>query len=130
MPGNFGFENVEDFIRRVEGEAAMPLVQREDDRDWVLQHSKSGVSDWQRQRRLGLGDVANLDGADDAAITFDRHWSQLETGLFPAASAGHSAPFHEEVGFDCLTSLSTQEPYLLQEQEGPATELWQQRDMF
>jgi hypothetical protein len=132
VPGNFGFENLEDFIRRIEGEAAVPLVQRED--DWAPPTSGFGVSDWRGQRQVGLCDVANLDGADDraddAAIPFGRQRSRLETELFPPASAGHPAPFHRTVGFDCLTSLSTREPYLLQEQDGPMTKLWQQRDML
>jgi hypothetical protein len=131
VPGNFGFENLEEFIRRIESEAAMPPEEVVDDGAALTRHG-FGVLGCPESRPLALSGVANFDGADDTAIMPNRAWLAWEPDLLAPASTGDSVPVAQEADLAGRTSVSMLEPYPIMrgQEEYPAAAAWQHSKAF
>ena len=130
IAGNFGFENLEEFIRRIEGEAAMPPEKEVDDGATLTRHGFDVLS-CPEPRPLALSGVANFDGADDTAFMPSSAWFALEPDPLAPASAGN--PYHvaQEADLAGRTSLSMLESYSMEDQEEyPAAAAWQHSNAF
>lgn len=123
IPGNFGIENLEEFIRRIEGEAVLPHEEVAD--TWARPYSELEVLKYSEPRALALPQIANFNGTDDTAILSNRDWFALE-GDLPAPIPW----FAQNVSVPPPTLGSMQEPYGREEQEGYQADTWQQRNMF
>ena len=124
ISGNVGLENLEEFIQRIEDEAAMPLGEIED--AWVLPEGEFGVLGCPTARPLDFGDEG------DAEFVSSRDLFSLGGDLLAPYSTAISDAFPREAGFACSTSLSMLKPYPLENLEGglsPAS-IWQGRGMF
>ena len=124
ISGNVGLENLEEFIQRIEDEAAMPLGEVED--AWVLPEGEFGVLGCPTARPLDFG------GEADAEFVSSRGLFSSGGDLLAPYSTAISDAFSREAGFACSTSLSMLEPYALENREGglsPAS-IWQEKGMF
>ena len=127
--GNFGLENLEDFIQRIEGEAG--ISQGPLEHEWALPGHTSGPRNGQEPGWNALSRAGNLgDEADDEALMLGKDWFPAETSwLGPGVLAGSAAVLGEaERG--CLISPPVLETYPMVEREGYLTESWHGRDMF
>ncbi len=118
IPGYGGSENLEEFIRRIEEEAAMPYGEVED--AWVLPEGEFGALGCPRSHPL------DFDGEGDAAFVSNRDLFSSRGGLL----APDVVP--QEAGFTCSTSLSMPEPDALEDQKAglSVAPVWLERGMF
>jgi hypothetical protein len=129
VSGNFGFENLEEFIRRIEGEAVL-LPHEEVEDTWARRYSELDVLEYPEPKSFPLPQIANFVGPDDTAILSNRDWFALEGDLPAPIPAGDAARFAQNASFPFTTSVSMLEPYAREEQEGCQTDTGQQRNLF
>jgi hypothetical protein len=128
VPGNFGIENLEEFIRRIEGEAVLYHEEVED--TWARRYGELEVLEYPEPKSLALPQIANFDGSDNTAILSNRDWFALEGGLPAPIPAGDAARLAQDASLPFTTSVSMLEPYSREEQEGYQTDTGQQRNLF
>ncbi len=128
IPGNSGFEDLEQFIQRIEGEAAMPVGD-----DWGLLDDELGVLGCRTPHLLAPPEGLNMESADGCGLLPIRDSFALVDGLSPLGLTGIPACFpQEEAVFARLTSPSVLEPYPVEDNRGgcPPAAVWQERGMF
>ncbi len=127
--GNFGFENLEEFIQRIEGEAGMSQGQLE--QEWALPCSTSGLRTDQGLGQGALSLSGNLDDGGDAdALMLSRDWFPSETGLLAPTMVGESTAFLGEAEHGWPIPRPVLEPYPGVDGEGYPMAKWRGRDMF
>jgi len=127
--GNFGFENLEAFIQRIEGEAG--ISQGQLDQEWALPCGTSGLRNGREPGRSAL----SLDGTHDKEVYDDarmssRDWFPSEAGLLGPGPAAGSPVFLGEAEGGWPMPRPVLEPYPSAEGEGYLTARWRGRDMF
>ncbi|KAK3299061.1 uncharacterized protein B0H64DRAFT_89495 [Chaetomium fimeti] len=126
IPESFGAENLEEFIRRIEDEAAMAPGETGDDP--ALRYGEVEMPDHPTPRPPMLSKAADFDATGDAIIMSNRDWFAAGSDLLTPDFIGDSASF-SQTDFVRPTSLSLLESYPTAEREYPRT-VWQRGNMF
>ncbi len=116
IPENMGFENIEEFIQRIEDEAAMPHGEVED--AWSLPEGEFGAVSCPGSRPLDFG------GEGNAAPLSTRDLFSLRGHLLAPDSTAIPDEFSQKAGL--------LRPYPLEDQEAglSLTSVWQERGML
>ncbi|KAH6854430.1 hypothetical protein B0I37DRAFT_30285 [Chaetomium sp. MPI-CAGE-AT-0009] len=125
IPERFGVENLEEFIRRIEDEAAMPLEETGDGP--AFRYDEFEMPGHPTPRPPMLSRAANFDGAGDTTTMSSRDWFAVGPDLLTPDLVGDPASFSQP-DFGRPTSLSLLDSYTKHE-EYPRT-AWQHRNMF
>lgn len=120
IPENFEFEDIEQFIRRIEDEAEVPRGQMGD--NWASPYAELGVLDIPASQPLAVSEIAKFDRADDTAVMPERNWFDLETTL--PEPTGNPGTLPQDASFTCPRTLSMLERYALVEREGYSRDVW------
>jgi hypothetical protein len=120
-----GFENIEEFIRRIEDEAAIPS--REVGDDLALRYGEFGLPVHLGAPMSSKG--ANFDGAYDTTVLPNRDWFADEPVSLTPGLVGGSTPF-SRASFGRPTSRSLLESYYMNEHEEDPRTAWQHGSMF
>lgn len=124
IPGNFGLENLKEFIQRIEGEAEMPWERVED--GWTLPHEPGH----QEQRQVVLAETVKFDEACDNVVMSSREWFPFETELLAPFPSAHSLVLPQEADKTCPTSPSMPGSIPVENRDGDLTAVWLRRDLF
>jgi hypothetical protein len=125
IPDKPGLENIEEFIRRIEDETAIPP--REVGDDPALRYGEIGLPIHSEPPMLF--NVANFDGAGDTTVLPNRDWFADEPVSLTPGLVGRSTPF-SQTSFGRPPSLSLLESYSMNEHEEYLRAAWQNGNMF
>jgi hypothetical protein len=126
--GDCGFENLEDFIRRIEGEAAM--LDEQLGVSQVLSHCGYGGLDDSAPRLPAWPDAVCHEAADDTHTMLSRGRMPKEAELPAPVTAEASRSCPQGVSFASSRTLEGLESHILGDQDGYLASLWNQRDLM